>query len=336
MYHPRLYGDFYDMGHTYGSLLRNKTNFKLPEISHNTKEFGKASIPVLKRFYPEILDEINGFADGINECPNNVSAFLLSLVDTSFSAQCSVFAFRNDASVVVGRNYDMPIAFKKFTESSLIAPTNKFSYIAQSDVFIGRSDGINEKGLFIAMSFVNGKTLRPGVSFHFVIRKVLENAQSTGEAVALIKEAQVSSSNNFIVADRQGDIVVVESTPEKKNVLHPSKGRRYLHMTNQFVSKQMRSFDRGGIAWSKSEERYHGLLGYLATANEINMVKAKEILSDSCVCFDLKKEKFATIWSVAANLNTLTIQRAETKPKMTNFKVDPRLNWWLGKKEIVD
>lgn len=332
MYHPRLYGDFYNMGFKYGNLLFKSANFQLPKMDAKTRGFGVDCIPELRAYYPEILEEINGFADGIEENPNNVAAFLLSLIAAGFNGQCSVFAFKNDDSVIVGRNYDMPLAFKKFTESSLIAPSNKWAYIGQSDVFIGRSDGINEKGLFIAMSFVNGKTVRPGVSFHFIIRKVLENASSTEEAIELIKQAKVSSSNNFIVADAHGHIAVVESAPEQSRTIEPTNGQRYLHITNQFVNKDMRAIDQGNLDWSKSMDRYQGIYQHLHTENNIDIKKAKEVLSDTCVCLDLKKEKFGTIWSMVSNLKTLDIERAESKPKLNNFKEEARLDWWLKKR----
>ncbi|WP_340065823.1 C45 family peptidase [Ascidiimonas aurantiaca] len=332
MYHPRLYGNYYDMGYKYGSLLYEKAAFRLPAISSEKKIFGLACIPELKHFYTEIYQEIIGFADGIKDSPDNVAAFLLSLVAFDFNGQCSVFAFRNDDSTIIGRNYDMPFALKKFTESSLIAPMGKYSYISQSDVFIGRSDGINEKGLSIAMSFVNGKTRQPGVSFHFIVRKVLEEAATTDEAITVVKQAKVSTSNNFLIADAKGKIAIVESAPEKTMVIHPNESQRFLHITNQFVSDDMRAFDKGGVAWSKSVERYKGVEKSLKQLLHLDLETAKVILSDPCVCLNLKKEKFGTIWSVAANLNTLEIERAETRPRTTNYKTETRLDWWLKKR----
>ncbi len=334
MYHPRLYGDFYDMGYKYGNLLYKTANFRLPEIDKRKKDFGLDCIADLKQFYPEIMDEINGFADGIKDHQDNVAAFLLSLVAFDYTGQCSVFAFKNKNSTIIGRNYDMPFTLKKFTESSLIAPTNKLSYISQSDVFIGRSDGINEKGLFVGMSFVDGVSIRPGVSFHFIIRKVLENAENTSQAIHIIKNANVSSSNNFIIADKVGDIAIVESSPEKSNVIRPINGQRYLHITNQFASEDMKPYDQGGVSWSKSAERYQELTNLLGSIEYLNQDRAKEIVSNSCVCLDLKKEKFGTIWSVVAELNTLSIERAESKPKRTNFKSETRLEWWLKKSKL--
>lgn len=332
MYHPRLYGEYYEMGLKYGKLLYEKAGFVIPKISKEKTEFGLESYKELHTFYPEVVKEIEGFAKGINDKPEKLGAFLLSLGIFETTGQCSVFAFLNEDSVITGRNYDMLYEFKKFTESSLIAPKDKYSYISHSDVFIGRSDGINEKGLSIAMSFVNGTEIQPGIGFHFVIRKVLENCSSTKQAIHLIQQTKVSSTNNFLIADKSGDIAVVESAPQKNSVRVPGKNKNFIYITNQFVTPEMTPLDSGGVEWSKSAERYNGLKEKLNAVKSMDLKKAKEILSDKCVCLDLKKEKFGTIWSVVANLNKLEIERAEAKPRIKNYKPETRLNWWLKKK----
>ena len=331
MYHPRLYGEFYEMGLKYGKLLYEKANFVIPIISKQKMDFGLESFQDLKSFFPEVIEEIEGFAKGIKDKPEKLGAFLLSLGVFNPTGQCSVFAFRNDDSTIIGRNYDMLFDFKKFTESSLIAPKDKYSYISQSDVFIGRSDGINEKGLSVSMSFVNGTEIQTGVSFHFIVRKVLEDCENTKQAIALIQKTKVSTANNFLIADKSGEIAVVESAPQKSIVRQPEVNEQFIYITNQFKSKEMQAFDRGGVEWSKSAERYMGLNDNLKSVKNMNLQKAKEILSDKCVCLDLKKEKFGTIWSVVANLNELIIERAENKPTTKNYKPETRLDWWMKK-----
>ncbi len=331
MYHPRLYGEFFEMGLTYGSLLA-KNGFTLPKISEEKREFGLASYAQLPDFYPELVEEIEGFAKGIKEKPENLGAFLMSLGVDGSTAQCSVFAFRNKESVIAGRNYDMLFAFRKFTESSLIAPKDKYAYISQSDVFIGRSDGINEKGLFIAMSFVNGTEIQPGIGFHFMVRKVLENCSSAQQAVDVILKTKVSAANNFLIADPTGELAVVESAPQASTVRRPERDEDFIFITNQFMTREMVRFDRGGVEWSKSVDRYNGLREHLQSLRQMDLDRAKAVLSDKCVCLDLKKEQFGTIWSVVAELNTLKIERAESKPKVTNYKPETRLDWWLKKR----
>ena len=329
MYHPRLYGGFYEMGFKYGKLLYEKANFVIPAISKQKMDFGLESYQDLKLFYPEVIEEIEGFSKGIKDKPEKLGAFLMSLGVFNSTGQCSVFAFKNSDSTIVGRNYDMLFDFKKFTESSLIAPKDKFSYISQSDVFIGRSDGINEKGLSVAMSFVNGTEIQTGISFHFIIRKILEDCENTKQAINLIQKAKVSSANNFLIADKNGEVAVVESAPQKSIVRRTQKNEQFVYITNEFKAKEMESFDRGGVEWSKSTERYIGLKDNLKSIKKMDLKKAKEILSDKCVCLNLKKEKFGTIWSIVANLNKLEIERAETKPTTKNYKSENRLDWWL-------
>lgn len=320
------------MGLKYGTLLREKADFVLPKINSKKRRFGLESYKELQRFYPEVVEEIKGFANGINDQPENLGAFLLSLGVFDTGGQCSVFAFKNEDSVVVGRNYDMLFAFKKFTESSLIAPNDKYAYISQSDIFIGRSDGINEKGLSIAMSFVNGTAIQPGIGFHFVIRKVLENCSTTAQAIQLIRNTRVSTANNFLIADCTGDMAVVESAPQKKVVRRPEHNQNYIYITNQFISGEMTVLDRGGVEWSKSSERSQQLEKKLHSIKNMDQLKAKQILSDECICLNLKKEKFGTIWSVVGNLNNLSIERAETRPKVYNYNSEKRLDWWLKKR----
>lgn len=332
MYHPRLYGTPYEMGLKYGQLLYEKVGFQLPERSPQQQQFGAASYPILADFYPAVIAEIEGFAQGIHTPPEQLGAFLLSLGTIEPNGQCSVFAYRNSDSVVVGRNYDMLFEYKKFTESSLIAPAQGYAYISQSDVFIGRSDGINEKGLFVAMSFVNGTTIQPGVSFHFIVRNILEQCATVEEAIERIQSAPVAAANNFLVADASGAIAVVESAVEDHAVRRPTPTEPFLSITNQFVTPSMQAYDRGGVEWSKSQARLEGLHQQLSQQSEVSLEKAKAILSDSCVCLNLRKERFGTIWSVVAELSSLTIERAETKPRTTNYKPEKRLDWWLNKR----
>lgn len=332
MYHPRLCGDFYDMGFKYGNLLYEKVNFSLPKLSTKKMDFGLESYLVLQQYYPEVVDEIKGFAKGIHDRPEILGAFLLSLGVFDTTGQCSVFAYSNKVDVIIGRNYDMRYDFGKFTESSLIAPTDKYAYIGQSDVFVGRSDGVNEKGLAIAMSFVNGTIVQPGIGFHFIIRKVLENCSTTQQAIGMVQETKVSMASNFLIADQSGELAVVESCPQGSFVRRPGAGEQYIFMTNQFQSPEMKEFEAEGVEWSKSQERYHGLQRQLGGMDGMDLQKAKGVLSDGCVCLDLKKERFGTIWSVVSNLNRGVIERAETKPNLHNYKRDTRLEWWLGKR----
>ncbi|WP_395344408.1 C45 family autoproteolytic acyltransferase/hydrolase [Ningiella sp. W23] len=332
MYHPRFYGRYEDIGAKYGQLISQKVkDFELPVLNDDLEQFGKASISYLSDFYPEVIDEISSFSEALKIHPNRVLSFLLSLIAQDFQGRCSVFAKVTDNGVFFGRNYDMPKAFKKYSESSLTAAKNTFIHISQSDVFIGRCDGINEKGLAIGMSYVDTQTKRPGVSFHFIVRRVLEYAENVIQAIEIINDAHVSSANNFLIADKHGDICIVESSPQTSNVIKLKSQENSLHITNHFKSRPMRAMQRSQLDWSLSAQRSCRLKELLKNQQSFDIETTKKVLADTQVCLKLKEYAFETIWSTAANLSTLDISRSEGYPKSSKFKQDTRMNRFLMK-----
>ena len=331
MYHPRLYGDFYDMGFKYGSLLQQK-EIPLPVVTQRQAEFGAQCYQEVQHFYPELIAEFEGFAEGWKWEAAQLGAFVSGLGVFDMTGKCSAFAHRSQDPVIWGRNYDLLYQFRKTTESCLIAPQDKFAYVSQSDVFIGRCDGVNETGLAIAMSFVNGTQIQPGITFHFIIRKVLETCQTVDAAIAVIQSAKVASANNFLVADADGNMAVIESAPQGCEVRSPAAADHFLCITNQFQSPKMQPFDQGGIGWCRSAERYQSLSDRLQTLPQVDIETAQQILSTTPVCLDLRRERFGTLWSVVADLKTLTIARAEGKPQVKNYRPETRLAWWLQKR----
>ena len=332
MYHPRLYGSFYGMGFKYGSLLRQKAIAPL-SMTQRQAEFGAQCYQSVQHFYPELIAEFEGFAAGWQWEVAELGAFVAGLGVFDVTGKCSAFASRTPDGVVFGRNYDLLYKLRKTTESCLIAPQDKFAYVSQSDVFIGRCDGVNETGLAIAMSFVNGTQIRPGITFHLIIRKVLETCRTVADAIALIQSTQVASANNFLIADAAGNMAVVESAPQGTEVRQPAANETFLCITNQFQHPKMQAFDQGGIGWCRSAERYQHLGDRLSQYPQIDMEIAQAILSTAPVCLDLRREQFGTLWSVVANLKTLAIARAEGKPKPTNYRPETRLAWWLQKRK---
>ncbi|MDB9524785.1 C45 family autoproteolytic acyltransferase/hydrolase [Oscillatoria sp. CS-180] len=330
MYHPRLYGNFYDMGFKYGSLLHQKKIAPL-SLTQRQAEFGTECYQSVSQFYPELIEEFEGFAAGWQWEADQLGAFVSGLGVFDMTGKCSAFAGRTSDAIIFGRNYDLLYKFRKTTESCLIAPQDKFAYVSQSDVFIGRCDGVNEMGLAIAMSFVNGTQIQPGITFHLIIRKVLETCRTVADAIALIQSAKVASANNFLIADAARNMAVVESAPQGSEVRHPAENENFVCITNQFQHPRMQPFDQGGIGWCQSAERYQHLCDRLGQCAQIDMETAQEILSTTPVCLDLRREQFGTLWSVVANLNMLAIARAEGKPKITNYRPDTRLTWWLQK-----
>ncbi len=158
---------------------------------------------------------------------------------------CSEFAALNGSDIVFGRNYDS-YRYKEYRESYVTRPKDAYSSLGQSDIFIGREDGVNENGLAVAISFVAPAKVEPGVNFALAARCVLDKCASVDEAVKKLSATSFATANNYLLADRDGKMAVVEASPERVRVRGPEPDTQYILATNHFVHPEMIEMeDRG-------------------------------------------------------------------------------------------
>jgi predicted choloylglycine hydrolase len=329
MYHPRLKGSFYESGKHYAKILY-RNGFRFPEVTEEKLKFGELCRPILTEFDPYVMEEIKGFSEGCHSSFEEVSSFLLSIGVFELASQCSIFAAFNGKEIIIGRNYDMLLNLKKITESSLVCFEGKNKYVGHSDCFIGKVDGINQHGLFVGITSVPHEGIKPGLNFYFAVKYILENCCTVKEGVEVLKEFQSSVSNNYLLADKSGDMAVVEMTPHSYRVRTPTN--KYIHCTNHHEDTSLCE----SWKWSKSKERFHTLdIRLKENANKMDLSIAQSIMSETKghVCLNLKKHNFGTLFSVVANLNTLDINRAEGQPNRAKYIKDRRLISAVSKEE---
>lgn len=79
MYHSHFRGTHYEIGFRWGSLLLRHKNIILNhipfQITQERIDFALSCIPIYKKYFPEILDEIQGIADG-QACSVQLSSHL--------------------------------------------------------------------------------------------------------------------------------------------------------------------------------------------------------------------------------------------------------------------
>ena len=331
MNHISLTGTHEAMGLQHGSLL-HQLGIRFPPVSSQQLEFGLAGLPALKQFYPEIIEEIEGFALGMQTKFENVAGFLLSLGVFAPAGQCSIFAFRNADQVIFGRNHDFLYRHREHCTSTVVNASNKLSFVGHSDVFIGKMDGINEKGLAIGINFVDGKERKPGINFSLVVRYILEHCATVDEAIQVLLEAPIGSVNNYLLADNQQHIAVVEVTPSQRMVRYPLPDQPFIYSTNHFISPDMPAQNNIASDWSKSQERAQGLAKALQNYAQLDFEQAQGILSDQqChVCLDLPQFQFGTLWSFVADTRSLFVQRCVGNPQSGHYQADNRLQELLS------
>ena len=326
MRHPRIRGTYHQMGWKYGTVLR-KHGFKLPQMEEGTVALGLKCEAEVGAVFPEILEEVRGFAEAIQEPYEKLAAFILT-VGYGKPMGCSAFASVNDSIAIFGRNYDFFYRFEKYCESYLTRPKGAYASLGNTDMFIGREDGVNEKGLAVSMHFVSAQLGSPGINFPIAVRFMLDKCANTVEAVSFLTRTKFLTANNYLIADRGGQLAVVEASPAGVRVRHPEAGESFIVATNHFVHPEMKTFEDTSKRDPDSEMRYNVILRSLREVRgHVTEGIAKRILSnhEGRVCSHLDYIKLGTLWSQIVDLRRSTVLRAEGQPCKTKYRLDKRL-----------
>lgn len=317
------------MGFRDGSLLF-KRGFKIPTPSVERADFARNSEDEVRRIFPEILEEVSGFADACQGTYKDALAFVLGYgVFGGLTLGCSAFASANGSDVVFGRNYDYYYALEQQSRAYLTCPEDGLWNVSQSDIFAGREGGVNEKGLAVAISAVEEMAIRPGMNFTLAVRYVLDKCGTVDEAVEVMSEMQHSTANSFLLADRNANLAVVEAAPDRVRTRRPSEGERFIVCTNHYIHPEMLEMENREKRCWDSEVRYNAIYSVLKSRQGcIGVTEAQAILSDHSgyVCFHDEENGLGTLWSVVATLGQQRVFRAEGPPCRNAYREDPRLN----------
>jgi len=326
VYHPRLRGTYHQMGVRYGTALR-KQGFKLPQLEPGMTALGQECEAAVNAAFPEILDEVRGFAEAIQEPYERLAAFILT-VGYRKPMACSSFSAVSDSSVIFGRNYDFYYWLEKHCESYLTRPKGAYASLGTTDIFVGREDGVNEKGVSVSMHFVAAQPGTPGINFPIAVRFILDKCATTADAVSFLTGVKFLTANNYLIADRSGALAVVEASPSAVRVRYPEAGESFIAATNHFVHPEMKQLGDATKTDPDSEIRYDTIMRSLREVRgRVTEGIAKRILSshEGRICSHLDYIKFGTLWSEIIDLKKPTVLRAEGAPCKTTYRPDKRL-----------
>ena len=340
MYHPRFKGSHYDIGLKFGKILKKqKIDFdKIISLDDFQKDFGKKSQTVLSNIFPEVCDEIRGMTDGLNYPYEKFASWLLCMGCCYDPKGCTAFCFINNNNVFYGRNNDLPPFLKRVSLSALYKPKNGYSFIGNTSSTINFEEGLNEKSLAVAMTFLVPKKIVPGLSSVFLVRYLLEKCATTKEAINALQSLPIASPCNIILADKTSDMVVAECTTDEIFLRKPATDENFIVAANHFPSNEMKNYNASNwhnLIYS-SDTRYKTAYNALKKIDYSDGVEhAKDILSGKhgFMCQYDKKLNFDTIWSSVFDISNSKIYRAEGNPARTKFKEDTRFNRGVLKKK---
>lgn len=236
-------GSYYKIGLEHGRILRNSNHFqhmlskikRIGNLDQDTREIRNK----LTYFCPPLLDELKGLQEGMKYTEvDTLRLFggydmpLLEMGCTSFVT--SDFYVRNyDFSPDI---YDSTFIIQKHSEVNWVC--------GNSELILGRLDGMNNNGLTCGLHFVNNDSYSKGFLGSTIVRIVLEMCKNVGEAVDLLKELPHAASYNYSLVDRNGSFAVFEASPVSHNVLREKSS---LSCVNMFQTDIMKPHNQPNI-----------------------------------------------------------------------------------------
>lgn len=341
MYHLRFKGSHYQIGEKRGRLLqRARIAFPL-HLDSFQLEHGRKSEEILRDFFPEVCREIEGVCDTIGVEYSPFVSWMLCMGCCMYNLRenipvevrgCTAFSFTRGGNVFYARNNDLPPYLRAGCKSELYAPKGGNCFLINTSSFINGEEGMNEHGLAVAMTFVLTlpEKIRPGFNSCFVVRYLLEKADSVDDALRRLMELPVASNCNILLADKSGQMVVAECTPERKNIREAvtfSDGRAVCAV-NSFTSDELRPFDDAHGDDYNAAERYRTVMANLPSpASSEPVENTKRLLRGEFgfMCQYDNEPDFETVWSSIFDLKSGLIYRAEGDPRKKKFITDNRL-----------
>jgi len=331
MYHFELSGSHYQMGTKRGQLFqRNHLSFPL-HLDEFQLAHGKKSEQLLREFFPEVCEEIRGVSDTLGVDYTPFASWMLCMgccmynLEQNIPAEirgCTAFACSRDGRVIYGRNNDLPPYLKSGCRSELCSPSNGNRFYMTTSSFINGEEGLNEHGLAVAMTFVMTglNQIRPGFNSCFIVRYLLEKATRAQNAVALLMDLPVASNCNILIADKSGEMAVVECTPTFKRIRPalPVDGGKIICTVNSFTSDEMKPYDAACGDDYDSAKRYQVVIHSFSSHIKGDLIENTERLLKGDFGFTCQYDDepdFETVWSSVFDLQSLMVYRADGDPE---------------------
>ena len=342
MYHLRLKGDHYQMGVKRGKIFQ-KSNITFPlHLDDFQLEHGRKSEQILKEYFPEVCEEIKGVSDTIGVSYLPFVSWMLCMGCCMYNLEdnipveirgCTAFAYSKNNNIIYGRNNDLPPYLKKGSKSEIYSPLNGNRFNITTSSFINGEEGVNEHGLAVAMTFVmtSLENIQAGFNSCFVVRYLLEKANSTESALFLLMKLPIASNCNILIADKSGEMLVVECTPYEKRI------REAVSIDDAKIVctvNEMKQHDAAKGNDYQSAKRYRTVMENFSTHIKGNLIEATQQLLRGNFGFMCQYDEpdFETVWSSIFDLKKLMIYRAEGDPRKKKFIVDSRLHNIVQKK----
>lgn len=259
-YYAELSGTPYEIGYQHGSKAKDqvlnsietyKTMFW--ERAHVEWEDAKLNsrkyIPYIKEYDADLLEEMQGVADGAGLTLEDILAInarsevLMTMTggkkkELDGCTNIAVSPERTkEGNTLLAHNWD----WKASQQASIV--TFKIHQIDKPDILmiteagiIGKF-GVNEYGVGVAMNALTTPSDANGVPLHCILRGIL-NSKTLGLAIKAINAYPNACAANYMMAEGCGEVFDCEKAPQDYDILYPSDC--VLVHANHFTSPKLK------------------------------------------------------------------------------------------------
>lgn len=276
------------------------------------RQLYRKQLDIYKEYYPEYLEELKGMADGSGFDPQRlISRFICGEIlwytnTLKINRGCTIFGIKNKNGTFVGRNYDWEPAGAKSIANHTVINTEKNPFTAFTVDGIGSNsveDAINDKGLYIGITFAVNYRWSYGISSLHICKLIAETCATVDEALIIFNKVPLCCPKNYFIADKNGDMAVIEHTSERFRVLYPKND--ILIQTNHYAHPELADEDMvlHDMPFSNTYLRYYEVL------QRLNMQKDRfkypgimRLLTDPKSYIFANSPAVRTIWSLALDM----------------------------------
>lgn len=336
MYHARFMGNHYEIGLKWGTRLFNYGKFILDNvpfpITQERISFARQCRPFYEKWYPEVLEEIKGIAEGQKAEPDQLEAVLLSMYCIMPENKCSCFAFRDGKHIVLARNSDFLTDLEKLSMNCSYQFSDSYhAFQGNTTAFVEMEDGCNECGLAIGLTSVYPKGLGYGLNAGMLLRYGLERCRSVDDFIEKLRRLPIASSQTFTAVDTTGTAAVIECNKDKVEVCYTDEKRKFVSAVNAFMLDGMRTYRIEAVDDWNADERYETIdKAFRQDRTKEPVAFAMDVLGGKYgfICQYDRKTGKDTVWSVIYDVGDQKIYRCEGNPSRKKYVEDGR---WVFK-----
>lgn len=255
-----LHGTHYEMGFQHGSVYKDSIRQIAKERIHLSQDSAWAGrklslervlglaedcLEAHYRYAPELMKELEGIgaAAGLSLAELIIANGFTDFVDVVYNAEksatatpiygneCTAFMVSGEAAAdgrsLFGQTWDMHATATPYVILLRGRPDDGPAFLGFTITGCVGMVGMNDKGITVGINNLMGADGRPGVTWPFVIRKVLLQ-DNLEDALDCILSADLAGAHNYLLMDGHGKGCNVEAMSSAHHV-EWLNGRAYVH-----------------------------------------------------------------------------------------------------------